>query len=81
VPNNACSGWWGLCGFEKHFSGFGFFLLSGIISTRPTTTNASRWASGRMKFKIKIRLAGDCALSAISVLGFSILQVMFNLPA
>jgi len=42
TPNKACSGWWGVCGFDKHFSGFGFFLLSGIISARPTTTNANR---------------------------------------
>jgi len=42
--NKACSGWWGFCGFDKHFSGFGFFLLSGIIPARPTTTNANRWA-------------------------------------
>jgi hypothetical protein len=40
--NKACSGWWGFCGFEKHFSGFGFFLLSNIFSARPTTTNANR---------------------------------------
>ena len=25
TPNKACSGWWGFCGFDKHFSGFGFF--------------------------------------------------------
>jgi len=42
TPNKACSGWWGFCGFDKHFSGFGFFLLSGIIPARPTTTNANR---------------------------------------
>jgi hypothetical protein len=44
-PNKACSGWWGFCGFDKHFSGFRFFLLSGIIPARPTTTNANRWAT------------------------------------
>jgi hypothetical protein len=42
TPNKACSGFAGVCGFEKHFSGFGFFLLSGIFPARPQTTNASR---------------------------------------
>jgi hypothetical protein len=45
TPNKACSGWWGFCGFEKHFSGFGFFLLSNRIPARPTTTNAHRWVA------------------------------------
>ncbi|MBE7535418.1 MAG: hypothetical protein HS124_06780 [Anaerolineales bacterium] len=43
--NKACSGWWGFCGFDKHFSGFGLFLLSGIFPARPTTTNANRWTA------------------------------------
>jgi len=32
-----------ICGFDKHFSGFRLFLLSGIFPARPTTTNANRW--------------------------------------
>ncbi|MBE7535431.1 MAG: hypothetical protein HS124_06845 [Anaerolineales bacterium] len=51
MPNKACSGWWGVCGFDKHFSGFGFFLLSGIIPARPTTTNANRWAGNPQTMK------------------------------
>jgi len=41
-PNKACSGFLGVCGFEKHFSGFGFFLLSGIFPARPKSANANR---------------------------------------
>ena len=41
--NKACSGFVGVCAVYKHFSGFGFFLLSGIFPARPQTTNASRW--------------------------------------
>jgi len=37
------SGFLGVCGFEKHFSGFEFFLLSNRISARPKSANASRW--------------------------------------
>jgi hypothetical protein len=40
--NKACSGFVGFCGIFKHFSGFGFFLLSGIFPARPQTTNANR---------------------------------------
>jgi len=29
--------------FDKHFSGFEFFLLSGIVPARPSATNANRW--------------------------------------
>jgi len=32
----------GFCGIFKHFSGFGLFLLSGIIHTRPHAGNANR---------------------------------------
>ena len=42
--NKACSGFVGVCAVYKHFSGFGFFLLSGIFPARPQTTNANRWA-------------------------------------
>jgi hypothetical protein len=35
----------GILGFDKHFSCYGFILLSGIIQARPATTNANRWAS------------------------------------
>jgi hypothetical protein len=31
-PNKACSGFLGVCGFEKHFSGFELFLLPNIFS-------------------------------------------------
>ena len=44
MPNTACSGCVGLCAVYKHFSGFGFFLLTGIYLARPHTTNANRWA-------------------------------------
>jgi len=44
-PNKACSGLAGFCAIYKHFSGFGFFLLSGIFPARPPTTNANRWAA------------------------------------
>jgi hypothetical protein len=44
-PNKACSGRWGFFAIYKHFSGFGFFLLSGIFSARPTATNANRSAT------------------------------------
>ncbi|MCL4259225.1 MAG: hypothetical protein KJZ52_01245 [Anaerolineales bacterium] len=57
MPNKACSGWWGVCGFDKHFSGFGFFLLSGIIPARPTTTNANRWALAQEVIKNDYRKA------------------------
>jgi len=40
--NKACSGFVGFCRIFKHFSGFGFFLLSGIFPARPQTTNANR---------------------------------------
>jgi len=68
MPNTACSGLAGTQGTKGR-----------VIN--PPAANAHRWASGRMKFKIKNRLAGDCVLYAISVLGFSVLQVMFHLPA
>lgn len=42
TPNKACSGLAGFYAIYKHFSGFGFFLLSGIILARPPTTNANR---------------------------------------
>jgi len=44
----------GFCAIYKHFSGFGFFLLSNIIHTRPLAGNANRWlASPEIKFKIR----------------------------
>jgi len=64
MPNTACSGFLGVCGFEQHFSGFEFFLPSGIISARPKSANANRWASGHVKFKIKKCLAGGGPCSA-----------------
>ena len=45
--NKACSGFLGVCGFDKHFSRFKFFLLSGIFLARPKSTNASRWLAGQ----------------------------------
>jgi hypothetical protein len=36
LPNKACSGFLGVCGFEKHFSGFEFFLLSEFYLVPPT---------------------------------------------
>jgi len=35
----------GVCAVYKHFSGFEFFLLSGIIHARPHAGNAHRWAA------------------------------------
>jgi hypothetical protein len=32
----------GFCAFFEHFSGFGFFLLSGIFPARPLAGNANR---------------------------------------
>jgi len=43
TPNKACSGFLGVCGFEKQFSRFKFFLLSGIFPARPKSANADRW--------------------------------------
>jgi hypothetical protein len=51
--NKACSGWWGFCRIFGHFSGFGFFLLSGIFPARPTTTNANRSAAVHKKWFLK----------------------------
>jgi len=45
APNNACTGRWGFCAIYKHFSGFEFFLLSGIFPARPPAANASRSAA------------------------------------
>jgi hypothetical protein len=36
LPNKACSGFVGFCGFDKHFSSFGLFLLSNRIHVRPS---------------------------------------------
>jgi hypothetical protein len=44
APNKACSGFLGVCGFDEHFSGFEFFLLSGIFPARPKSANANRLA-------------------------------------
>jgi len=41
-PNTACSRQVGLCAFYRQFSGFGFILLSNLISSRPLSANASR---------------------------------------
>ena len=54
MPNKACSGFVGVCGFDNHFSGFGFFLLSGIFPARPQTTNANRWAAGFNISEVKV---------------------------
>jgi hypothetical protein len=50
----------GFCAVYKHFSGFEFFLLPGIVHARPHAGNASRWALGQcskkrgyMKFGIR----------------------------
>ena len=45
TPNKACNGFLGVCGFEKHFSRFKFFLLSNIFPARPKSANANRWAA------------------------------------
>jgi hypothetical protein len=45
MPNKACTGQVGFCGIFKHFSGFEFFLLPGIVHARPPASNASRWAA------------------------------------
>jgi len=42
-PNKACSGFLGVCAIYEHFSGFEFFLLSGIFPARPKSANANRW--------------------------------------
>jgi len=34
LPDKACSEFMGVCAIYKHFSGFGFFLLSSKIHTR-----------------------------------------------
>ena len=42
APNTACSRLVGFVPTYKHFSGFGFFLLSERISSRPPAANANR---------------------------------------
>jgi len=55
----------GFCGIFEHFSGFGLFLLPNIFSARPKSANASRWATGHLKFKLKKCLAGGGPCSAV----------------
>jgi hypothetical protein len=38
----------GFCAVYRHFSGFEFFLLPGIVHDRPHAGNASRWWSRRV---------------------------------
>jgi len=40
--HSRCTRQVGFCGFEKHFSRFGFILLSGIFPARPLAGNANR---------------------------------------
>jgi len=71
-------------GILPHFRAFSWLRVFPALKQnppRPSASNANRWASGHVKFKIKNRLAGDCLCLIFSVLGFSVLQVMFNLPA
>jgi hypothetical protein len=55
----------GFCRIFKHFSGFGFFLLSGIFHARPQTTNANRWVAF-LQNKVKTVLGKLCHLHITS---------------
>jgi hypothetical protein len=43
TPNKACSGWVGVGGIFKPFSGFGLILPSERIHARPPAANANRY--------------------------------------
>jgi ABC-type maltose transport system permease subunit len=45
----------GFVAIFKHFSGFGFFLLSSIFLTHPHATNANRWLASLKNSVLKIR--------------------------
>jgi hypothetical protein len=45
APNKACTGRWRFCRIFKHFPGFEFSLLPSRVHTRPSASNASRWAA------------------------------------
>jgi len=49
TPNKACSRLVGFVPAYRHFSGFGLFLLSKRISSRPPAANANRWAAQSLK--------------------------------
>src|SRR5262245_46887195 len=42
-----CTGSWGFCGTFEHFSRFELFLFPNRIHTRPSASNADRWAVSR----------------------------------
>jgi hypothetical protein len=42
LPNTACSGFAGVCGIFKQFSGFEFFLLPNRVPVRPSASKADR---------------------------------------
>jgi hypothetical protein len=70
LPNKACSRLVGFVPTYKHFSGFGFFLLSKRISSRPPAANAIRWQA---EPKSKCKTVFDSQVSFYHQVGKTVL--------
>src|SRR5262245_9604934 len=82
--NTACIGWRGIVAIFKHFSGFGFFLLSGIILARSTTNTSVGQQIGEnhtMTFDPTLILVLAATIVTGLLAGTSLDKAVVQLPA